>query len=945
MQDCINIYNGGVLSEAIGQVIDAMWSDRITGELTLSFTSTVDRVPEITPETSIEFRGQYFRAVQVRAETADGAFLLSVSCEQEAVTLVDDEVPLFDFEGSPSAALGSLLSGTGITGTAEYAGTIRIKEENTNRRAVLLVIAGMCGGELEYGGHAVKIVRHRGRTEVRNLTEIVRFADLSRSADLQAGTESYEVVGWKPGDLTVGDEVLVDYEPLGIHAQRRIVGISHNPFNCTSVRIEVGDFVPDILESYRDVIEESADAASKAEDAAGKIDEINRDLGEVVKKSELSASIDTYINEETGKASIVAALRGTYAETSELSAYAKKTELSAEIGAYIDTASGTAKIVNNLKGTFVQTNELGEVVKKTELSAEIGAYIDTAEGTGKIVNNLKGTFAQTNELGSYVKKSELNAEIGAYIDTEKGVGKIVSAISGTYVTQVDLTRTLQNYAGKSDIPSLTGYLLKSELDAGVRTYLNTTSGQAQVVTAVSGTYVSQSNLSSTLGNYVTKTGLASEIGSYIDTASGKAKIVSAVSGTYVKQSDLTGYATASALSKVEQSVSDVKADITLSTSYTNNTIGTNVQALLQLVSNPNSSSIMVKADKINFTGFTTFVKASDLGANGTTSIDGGRILTGKISADRIDTSSITLNTVYGKGTYIDYVAMTTSGKIIYIGGDIGEYPSYESVGIKASKTISMGSYYSSQNIIIDVSAKLLRSGSDGTYSLGNASYAWGAVYTKKLYVDGKEVTGSSSAAEIDRITANSSAKPYVQLTSATALVGSKTGFTLGTSSVPFGTLFVGSGVSYYWKIDVSGIVPSSNSSSYFTIGSSLYPVQKLYAKEIYLNGTKLTAESGSDTAGYAGKTLKMGGSTTYYIQATTGNQLCPNTSSTYNAFYLGTPSYYWHYAYIGSVAAAIGTSSARIGFFGTTPTARQSVSSSATVATLISALKKYGLIY
>lgn len=742
MQDCINIYNGGVLSAAIDQAIDARFSDRITGELTLSFTSKVERVPEITAETSIEFRGQYYRAVQVQASAADGAFLLTVSCEQETVTLVDDEVPLFDFEGSPGTALSSLLSGTGITGTAEYAGTIRLKEENTNRRAVLMVILGMCGGEIEYSGHTVRIVAHRGRTEARNLTDLMQCTDIARNADLQAGTESYEITGWKPGDFAVGDEVILDFAPLNIYAQRRIVGISYNPFNCTSVSVEVGDFVPDILESYREVIKDSTDAVEKADNAQEKIEEINRGLDDVVKKNELSAGIDTYINEETGKASIVAALRGTYVTENDLTGY----------------------------------------VEKTELSAEIGAYIDTEAGTGKIVNKLTGTFVKEDSLGNYVEKTELSAEIGAYIDTSAGTAKIVSAAAGTYQKKSDMS------------------------------------------------------------GYVTTTNLTTSIAQYIDSSTGKAKIVSACSGTYLTASDLTGYAKTSALTSVEQSVSDVEAAITLSSSYTKNTIGTNVYALLQLVSNPNSSNIKIQADKIDFTGFTTFLRASDLGSSGSTSIDGGRIKTGTISADRIDTSSITLSDVYGKGTYASYLMITSSGHYMYIGSDITTTKGvYESIDIR-SETLGF-SNVSTRGLVMDHANKVFRpnsSSATGGYSLGTSTYQWNNLYVNKIYLGGKELTAGTSM---------------------------------------------------------------------------------------------------------AGSSVTMGGSTSYYIVCNTSRELRPYSTSTTYPCYLGTSSYYWHYAYIGSNTASIGSSSSsKIGFFGTTPVARKTVSSTADVATLITALKAYGLI-
>ena len=433
----------------------------------------------------------------------------------------------------------------------------------------------------------------------------------------------------------------------------------------------------------------------------------------------------------------MAALRGTYAETSELSGYTKKTELSAEIENYIDTASGTAKIASKLKGTFVQTNELGELVKKTELSAEIENYIDLPSGT--------------------------------------------------------------------------------------------------------------------------------------------AKIISAVSGEYATKKELSGYATTSALSKVEQSVSSVQADITLSTSYTKNTIGTNVQALLQLVSNPNSSTIKIKADKIDFTGFTTFLRASDLSSTGTTTIDGGRITTGTIAADRIDVDNLKVSTIYGKGTYKTYTAMTTSGTDLYVGG-ASFSASYTNIYLAAKTKVYFGSS-GVFDICVDVS--------------GNSIYS---TYT---------------AAKC------------------------------GTSANPWGEIHGGGNSSYHIIIAEHTIRPS-NTSTYdpFSLGTSTYPWNTVYAKEIYLDGKKLVMGSSM-----AGSSVTMGGSTSYYIVCNTSRELRPYSTSTTYPCYLGTSSYYWHYAYIGSNTASIGSSaSSKIGFFGTTPAIRQTVSNTATVATLITALKKYGLI-
>ena len=110
----------------------------------------------------------------------------------------------------------------------------------------------------------------------------------------------------------------------------------------------------------------------------------------------------------------------------------------------------------------------------------------------------------------------------------------------------------------------------------------------------------------------------------------------------------------------------------------------------------------------------------------------------------------------------------------------------------------------------------------------------------------------------------------------------------------------------------------------------------------------------------AGKEVKMGGSTSYYITASTSRELKPSSSSTSYPFYLGTASLYWHYAYLGSVQVKIGSgTSSKIGFFAGTPIARQTLStysqnmgySAATSSNylkilnnLVGILVKYGMI-
>lgn len=491
------------------------------------------------------------------------------------------------------------------------------------------------------------------------------------------------------------------------------------------------------------------------------------------------------------------------------------------------------------------------------------------------------------------------------------------------------------------------YVRTENLSASIDTYINSDAGTASIVGAVSGTFVTEDEL----GNFVKRTDLNTSIGQYIDSSSGTAKIISVASGTYQTKADMDNYATTTSVAKISQSISEIESDITLSSSYSNNTIGTNVYALLQLVSNANSSSIKIKADKINFDGFTTFVRASDLGASGSTSIDGGRILTGTISADRIDTTDLYLSQLRTKnGKYIiDY-----ADNVLGVGGgttnDGTSFAQFYYIDLMVEKGVRFG--YGSYDAIMarEGTGFVLRPYSSPVdFSIGTSLYPIGYLYCKySMYVDGKKVLtednvssyipDSLSTTDVKAIYASGSTSYKIELNSSKAFVPSVAGFSIGSSSYPFQELYIGYG-SHYWKITNSAILPNTSSSSYYNIGSSSYPVQTIYAKSLVLDGTTLSPGS------YAGTTVTMGGSSSYYIVCNTNRQLRPNTSSTSYPFYLGTSGYYWHYAYIGSDSASIGsTTSSKIGFFGKTPVTKTALSTSSTLAQLLTALISYGLV-
>ena len=962
---------------------DAALTEAVSGEQTIRFTVLPEDAAFMTYSTRIEFEGQYYEAAQIRRYGNTLGVFAEVDAEHVSYRLSRMSVESISLSGTNAAVLARILSGSGLSAGSTPSGSLSAGTlENVTRREALNTAAALMGGEVEYSGASVSIVTHRGSTtrldvmdgdnviaveeegatdgdNVREaLTSIhgerimdsvllsldgtetgsdgnswkssgsgnsryfyldlgpggtviddsgisaelpaVRIANstttvgqrivnssanrarlLIRPSGISGITTVAAIKAWlaentprvvyrlkecegktyhielgQRGTLSVGDEIRLEYAPLSLAVDTRIISITRNPYRSTECSVEVGRHIPEITDNWATIEQQTAQAQTAAataqaaaqtaqtaaQEAQTTVEDIQSSLSDYVRISDLEASVDEYIDSEAGQASIVASLSGTYQTIEGMSGYVQTTELSAEIGAYIDTAAGTAKIEAAISGTYARQDALGNYVQKTEVSAEIGAYIDTVAGTAKIVSACSGTYQTVSGMSGYVTTTELNTSIGQYIDSSAGTAKIVSACSGTY----------------------------------------------QTVSGMSG--------------YVTTTGLNTSIGQYIDSSTGSAKVVSACSGTYQTTAGMSSYYTKTQTdTEISQAVSPVEAKISLTAAYGSGTIGSNVRALLQLVANADSSTIKIQADKIDFTGFTTFLRASDVGSGGSTTIDGGRITTGTISADRIDTDSLKLRALYGSGSSWGNVALLfSSSDDLYIGQSMSSSSTNVDMIKMRANTINIGRSDTSQ-LLIDNANKVIRHNyTSGTANidLGDSNHYFNGVYTKELYC------GDSS---------------------------------------------------YRLKHSSASIIPNTTSASanYFQLGSTSYPFNDLYVKNLHVTGS----------FDMSGSTVKMGGSSSYYIEANTSRELKPSGISSSYPFYLGTSSNYWQYAYIGSNTVIIGSSGtstgSKIGFFGTTAAVRQTISlttnnqsyTSVTASNylyalnnLIGILKKHGLI-
>lgn len=288
----------------------------------------------------------------------------------------------------------------------------------------------------------------------------------------------------------------------------------------------------------------------------------------------------------------------------------------AELGDWI-TADGIYSVI--AKRTF-NLNSLGSSDVSAETENEVTdkyPYLSKAEA--EVQMSLAGMSSRLTvaegEIEGKVDSSNLNTLIGQYIDTQAGTAKIVSACSATYLTQTNASNT---------------YLSK---------------------TAAANTYVPANTLDT-------------KIGQYIDTQAGTAKVVFACSGTYLTQTDaINTYTTLGRTAEIVSQISEDEAKIALVVTTSGQTSTVNSASIVSAI-NSSGSSVIISADKINLTGYLT-ISAGDQrydasGSastavsgletdlyNGQTTINGGCITTGTVSANRVGAGTFDMGSGYG----------------------------------------------------------------------------------------------------------------------------------------------------------------------------------------------------------------------------------------------------------------------------------------------------------
>jgi Prophage endopeptidase tail N-terminal domain len=250
----IDVYAGDTHIQTIKKVMTSTLRETIEGELTLSFTVLAKSALALKTRQLVTLNNQHFIIVQITKSIQGNLPICSVVCEHITYTLNDDmyKIDQFDFTGDPTEGLNLILEGTPFSaGFVEFSDEVTMKvNQEVTRRAALMQYVAILGGEIEYDGYQINIKTHRGSLEYKPVMGSKNVTNVSVSHDSRENASSYNISFFKLLDLSVGDNVHIRFNPLGINVKTRIISLEYNPFYRYNIRVAVGRYKPSISDTF-----------------------------------------------------------------------------------------------------------------------------------------------------------------------------------------------------------------------------------------------------------------------------------------------------------------------------------------------------------------------------------------------------------------------------------------------------------------------------------------------------------------------------------------------------------------------------------------------------------------------------------------------------------------------------------------------------------------------
>lgn len=489
--------------------------------------------------------------------------------------------------------------------------------------------------------------------------------------------------------------------------------------------------------------------------------------------------------------------------------------------------------------------------QKTEVNSAITALnnktnelVRTVDETKSTLTEVKGSLKTvTDEQGNIKKQiATITTDVSEVKQTAQGLTSKVSSIETTMNNLDGEVTTLKSRVStvEQTVDSIT---TRVEVAEGTANEAKTMASEAK----------------QTANSFSTKITEVEKTANSAKTTASEAKQTANSFSTKITEVEETANGAATTASEAKQTANSFSTRIT--------TAEGNISSLTQtagkidwLIKSGSSSSNFTLTDRtislvssnIDLSGYVTI---NSLKSGGTTTIDGGRITTGTISADRIDLTSLKVRNVYNDD---NNMILTSARGYMYIGGDTSAKRT-DSIWFRTGSIFL--SAIGDSTMTINITNKQIST--DGNWKLGiSSSQGFKEAYIDKIYLGG----GGG----------------YISMDASKNFLVNGVKITTGTSTAGVKELKDGTNT-----VTLSGTILKPLTSSYSLGGSSNY-WGYAYISKIYLSSTcYITA--GSSTTIKVGTTT-IGGSSSSGSYTT----ITPSRNGTYD---LGSSSYYWNNVY------------------------------------------------
>ena len=477
----IQVYEGQTPLFKISGVLSATMLDKLTGETAFSFSTLASKALQLQNGQLVQQGKMIYRVVRVAKALSGALPTVTVESEHVSYELNNEEYNLvtFVFEGYPIDGLTEILDGTPFT-VGEVEETVAIAcaftEGTLTRRDALMRFADACGCEVEYDEYTINLRKHRGSVERIELMDGKNVTAISSTEEAREGTTSFEVSLYKLVTLQAGDEIRIKFTPLNIDVETRIVGIEYDPFNPYIVRVEVGDYVPNILVSTSQQLDKikqefraaDGELASTIANAEGKVSALAQTVegfdmriinaeGMVSELSQTVSGFDARIKSAEGSVaqltltvngfdSRIKAVEGSASQIEQLS---NKISLVVTDKGAIDSASIITAINNDTSSITLSANKIDITAITSDASdAAVDAVMDglwlsatngSTSSTIKLYHDNTLIDSASVQITGMVTFSDLEEEgasviNGANIMTGTLTADAIGANNGAYIT-------------------------------------------------------------------------------------------------------------------------------------------------------------------------------------------------------------------------------------------------------------------------------------------------------------------------------------------------------------------------------------------------------------------------------------------------------------------------------------------------------------------------------